>query len=70
VEDGQWLCFARGELSTTVALFTTEPSGKQLMKLQELQTLFEKANCEKLKRTPVNPDDLVVPHEFFLTHPF
>ena len=71
IEDGQWLCFARGAYSTTVALFSTEPSGKQLRKLEGLQKLFEDANKTPLAISPVNPDELVTtPFEFFLTHPF
>ena len=71
IEDGQWLCFARGAYTTTVALFSTEPSGKQLRKLEGLQKLFEDANRISLAKSPVNPDELITtPYEFFLTHPF
>jgi hypothetical protein len=69
IEGGRWLCFTPGELTTTLALFSTEPSGKQMKTLEQLHTLFEKANKIKLETPPIDVDALVCPHEFFISHP-
>lgn len=69
ISDGQWLTFMPGYFSTTMALFTTEPSGEQIRKLTELHKIFERANERELVKVKVEPARLVVPHEFFLKHP-
>jgi hypothetical protein len=69
IEGGTWLSFVRGNLSTTLALFTTEPSGKQLRNLEALHQTFEQANKNQLGSPMINADDLVCPHEFFIRHP-
>jgi hypothetical protein len=66
IEGGKWLCFVGGELTTLMALFTTEPAGKQLETLEELHRLFETANRQHLKQQPIDPEALVFPHVFFL----
>lgn len=66
IEGGRWLCFVPGELTTLLALFTTEPAQKQMDYIEDLHRLFEKANRHKLSRTPVDPAGLLFPHEFFL----
>jgi hypothetical protein len=70
IEGGHWLCFAPGNYSTTIALFSTEPSKRQISKLGELQELFEKANRHRLSTDDIDPGILVCPHEFFISHPF
>ena len=66
IEGGRWLCFVGGELTTLMALFTTEPAGKQLETLEELHRLFETANRQHLRQQPIDPEVLVFPHVFFL----
>jgi hypothetical protein len=66
IEGGHWLCFVPGELTTLLALFSTEPAQKQLEYIEDLHRLFEKANRHKLVRAPVDPSGLLFPHEFFL----
>lgn len=66
IEGGRWLCFVPGELTTLLALFTTEPAQKQMDYIEDLHRLFEKANRHKLTRVPVDPAGLLFPHEFFL----
>ena len=66
IEGGRWLCFVPGELTTLLALFTTEPAQKQLTFLEDIHLLFEKANRHKLTRSPIDPAGLLFPHEFFL----
>ena len=66
IEGGRWLCFVPGELTTLLALFTTEPAQKQLVYIEDLHRLFEKANRHKLVRSPIDPAGLLFPHEFFL----
>jgi hypothetical protein len=69
IEGGKWLCFTPGKFTTTLALFSREPAGKQLTTMEELQKLFESANKAVLERLPVDTSILVCPQEFFLTHP-
>ncbi len=66
IEGGRWLCFVPGELTTLLALFTTEPAQKQMAYIEDLHRLFEKANRHKLTRAPIDPANLLFPHEFFL----
>jgi hypothetical protein len=66
IEDGKWLCFVPGQITTLMALFTTEPAGKQLEKLDELHRLFELANRHHLQAEVVDPDELVLPHRSFV----
>jgi hypothetical protein len=69
IEGGKWLCFVPGKLSTTLALFTTEPSQLQLKNLGKIHSVFENANADKLMITPVDESTLVCPHEYYLSHP-
>jgi hypothetical protein len=66
IEGGRWMCFVPGELTTLMAIFTTEPATQQLKSLEELHRLFEQANKPFLQAQPVNPDALVFPHAHFL----
>jgi len=60
------MCFVPGELTTLMALFTTEPATQQLKSLEELHLLFEQANKPFLQAQPVDPEALVFPHGHFL----
>ena len=66
IEGNKWLCFVPGECTTMLALFSNEPSIKQLGFLRELHILFEQANLPNLKQLPVKKERLVFPHEYFL----
>lgn len=66
IEGGRWLCFVQGEFTTLMALFSTEPSTRQLQSLEELHRLFEQANRHFLQAPPINPQALVFPHAHFL----
>jgi hypothetical protein len=68
IESGRWLCFIPGKITTTLALFTTEPAGLQLKTMQELQIVFESANKLLFEKQFIDPDSLVCPQEFFLRH--
>jgi hypothetical protein len=65
-EDGRWLCFVPGEFTTLLAVFSTEPAGKQLQFLEDLHRLFEKANRRRLANQPVDASRLLFPHENYL----
>jgi hypothetical protein len=65
-EDGRWLCFVSGKLSTLLAVFTNEPIAKQLQYLNELHQDFERANQPFLNQHPIQVKDLIYPHEYFL----
>lgn len=66
IEDGRWLCFVPGEFTTLLAVFSTEPAGKQLEYLDELHRHFEQANHRHLVNPPLDPSTLLFPHEYFL----
>ncbi len=68
IEGGKYLVFITGEVTTTLALFSTEPSQQQLKTLEQVHRVFESANVNRLKKSPVDPDTLVCPHEYFLQH--
>ncbi|MBI9045450.1 MAG: hypothetical protein JEZ06_13245 [Anaerolineaceae bacterium] len=70
IEGGKWLCFAPGKFSTTLGLFSIEPSGSQIEKLGDLHQVFERANAKKLKSDPIDHHDLVIPHDFFINKVF
>jgi hypothetical protein len=66
IESGQWLCFVPGEITTLMALFSTEPAANQLVTLEDLHRLFERANRHFLHCQVVDSDKLVLPHQSFL----
>lgn len=66
IEGGQWLGYMPGEYTTLMALFSTNPASQQLESLEELHLLFERANRTLLSDPPVDPNELVFPHKFFL----
>jgi len=66
IEGGRWLCFVPGQFTTMMAIFTAEPANRQLVFLEQLHSLFEKANRALLANSPVDASDLVFPHEHFL----
>jgi hypothetical protein len=66
LEGGQRLTFVPGEFTTLMALFSSDPAPKQMDALEELHLLFERANRTLLSRQPVDPDELVFPHSYFL----
>jgi hypothetical protein len=69
IEGGKWLCFVSGKVTTTLALFTTEPSQQQLKTLEKVHSVFENANADRLMVSPVDETTLVCPHEYYLSHP-
>ena len=66
IENGQWLCFTPGGLTTLIALFTVEPAPKQLEYLENLHRTFESANRHRLDAPPVDSGSLIFPHEYYL----
>lgn len=66
IEGGQWLAYLPGEYTTLMTLFSTDPASDQLESLEELHLLFERANRTLLGNPPVDPDELVFPHKYFL----
>jgi hypothetical protein len=66
IEGGRWLCFVPGEFTTMLAVFSSEPAGKQLEFLDELHRLFEQANRRRLLASPLDPAKLMFPHEYYL----
>ncbi|MEK7328147.1 MAG: hypothetical protein AAB217_23130, partial [Chloroflexota bacterium] len=65
IEGDRWLCFVPGEFTTMLAIFANEPAQKQLAALEDLHRLFERANRHRLTRSPIEPDALLFPHEFY-----
>ncbi|NIM94914.1 MAG: hypothetical protein GTO18_14530 [Anaerolineales bacterium] len=66
IEGGRWLCFVPGEFTTLMALFSMNPSSRQLETLEELHRLFEKANRTLLTKDLIDSEELVFPHSHFL----
>jgi len=66
IEGGQWLTYMPGDFTTLMTLFSTDPASEQLESLEELHLLFERANKTLLSNPPVDPDELVFPHKYFL----
>ena len=66
IEGGQWLAYMPGDFTTLMTLFSTDPASEQLETLEELHMLFERANRTLLSNPPVDPDELVFPHKYFL----
>jgi hypothetical protein len=66
IEDGSYVCFVAGVVTTMIAMFNNEPSGKQLDFLGELHETFERANHNQLEQSPINFEALIYPHEFHL----
>jgi hypothetical protein len=65
-EGGRWVCFVPGRFTTMLAVFNTEPAGRQLEFLDDLHHLFEQANLRLLANRPFDPSTLLFPHEYFL----
>lgn len=66
IENGRWVCFVSGHLSTMISLFNTEPAARQLHTLQDMQDYFEKANHPRLIAHPIQTEGLVFPQEYYL----
>lgn len=66
IENGRYLCFVPGELTTMMAVFTAEPAQRQLSFLEGLHRLFEKANRPLLENQPIEAEQLIFPHEHYL----
>jgi hypothetical protein len=68
IQGGKWLCFIPGVLTSTIALFTTEPSQQQLQNLEQSHKVFEDANSKLLNQERFDAEALLLPHEYFLKH--
>lgn len=68
IENGKWLGYFPGQITTMLVVFSLEPSQKQIVKLEELQKVFERANHAVLQQMVVDVNGLVCPQEFFITH--
>jgi hypothetical protein len=66
IEGGKWLCFVPGHATTMLALFNTEPAGRQMEIMEDLHRLFEQANRRHLVQHPIDTDQLAFPHTSFL----
>jgi hypothetical protein len=70
IEGGRLLCFIPGKITTTLALFSNEPSGKQLKTLEDVHHVFEHANYKQLNQRPIDVNSLACLHEFFMNQSF
>jgi hypothetical protein len=61
IEGGRWLVFVPGQLTTSIILFSREPSDRQLDLMQDLHRDFERANQQTLEAGVRNRDELVFP---------
>ncbi len=70
IEGGKWLCFIPGKVTSTIALFNNEPTQQQLKNLEQSQKVFEEANAHQLQREMIDPDALVMPHDYYMKDKF
>jgi len=68
IENGSWLCFVPGELTTLLAIFSSEPARQQLMTIEEIHRVFESANRPVLTRDVIDPNALFLPHQSYNLH--
>lgn len=66
IQGGKWLCFIPGKQTSTIALFNNEPTQQQLKNLEQSHKVFEDANANQLRREVIDPEALVLPHDFYL----
>ena len=66
MENGQWLCFVPGSFTTLIALFSLEPSSKQLEMVERMHKDFEAANKSALQGEHIDPDKLAYPFYSFV----
>lgn len=66
IQGGQRLCFVPGEYTTMLAVFNNEPIPRQLAYLDKLHQHFEGANRPVLIQKPIDTEQLIFPHEYFL----
>ncbi len=63
IEGGRWLCSVTDVYTTTIAIFSTEPTALQLDRLGEIHREFERLNKHALEMGQVQPEYLQFPHE-------
>jgi hypothetical protein len=61
IEGGRWVSIAPGEFTTTIAIFSHEPSAAQRTSLADVHQDFERANYRVLKLGQIQPSRLVYP---------
>lgn len=61
IEGGRWLVFVPGRFTTSIVLFSVEPSTHQLDLVQDLHRDFERANQQALARGVRDQETLVFP---------
>ncbi len=66
ISDGQYLIFMPGHFSTTLALFSAEPTGEQTKKLEQIHKTFELANERELVKRKIIAENLVIPHLHYI----
>ncbi|MCC7208459.1 MAG: hypothetical protein IT323_14215 [Anaerolineae bacterium] len=62
LDDGRCAIFVPGEQTTTIVVFSLEPSARQIAAVQDLHRDFERANRRALQRGIRQPEQLVFPH--------
>jgi hypothetical protein len=67
--DGQWAVFIPGQYTTSIVLFSLEPSTRQVTLVHDLHQDFERANRVTLERGIRHPDHLVFPHRALFDKP-
>jgi hypothetical protein len=61
IEGGRWLVFIPGSFTTSIILFSREPSDRQLDLMQDMHRDFERANHQILETGVHSRDELVFP---------
>lgn len=66
MENGHWLCFVPGNLTTLIALYTMEASALQISALEAMHRDFETANKAALEKGNADPSTLAYPFLTFI----
>jgi hypothetical protein len=62
IDNGRWITVVPGKYTTSITLFSLEPSAQQFTLVQDLHRDFERANRVTLERGIRVPEQLVFPH--------
>jgi hypothetical protein len=61
IAGGHWLAYVGGDRATTLAVFSAEPSARQLTRQVALHAAFERENADLLRMGFLDPDTLTFP---------
>lgn len=63
IAGGRWLAYVSGVRATTIAVYSAEPSARQLARQTGLHAAFERENDDLLRMGYLDPDSLTFPQK-------